>query len=103
MAKALRSATQTHTLELGAHIQRLRQSSYDITGSDGATYRLESLLAGAPAAEDRFQRLNRAILHGGGRAMESFVDQLCTIDPDMSPPYGVNFDSFGGVDGLVLR
>jgi hypothetical protein len=95
MAKALRSATQTHTLELGAHIQRLRQSSYDITGIDGATYRLESLLAGAPAAEDRFQRLNRAILPGGGRAMESFMDQLCIIDPDMSPPYVVNFESFG--------
>ena len=76
-------------------VTHMRKTDFDVTGKDGGTYRLESLLAGAPAAEDRFQRLNRLLLPNGRRAMEAFVDNLCVIDPGMTPPLGIYFESFG--------
>jgi len=73
----------------------MRKTSFDVNGGDGGSYRLESLLANAPAAEDRFQLLNRLLLPDGRPAMESFVDTLCVIDPSVTPPRGVYFESFG--------
>ena len=95
MAKCITESSLTSAAN-GSTVQQMRMSSHDVTGSDGKTYRMESLLMGAPGAEDRFQKLNRMVLaDGSSLAMEAFVDNLCIIDPDVTPPYGINFSSFG--------
>ena len=95
MAKCITESSLTSASN-GSTVQQMRMSSHDVTGSNGKTYRMESLLLGAPGAEDRFQKLNRMVLaDGSSLAMEAFVDNLCIIDPDVMPPYGINFSSFG--------
>jgi len=88
MAKLLSMAASP-----SSSFQQMRRRSHDVAGMDGQTYRLQSILMGAPAAEDRFQVLNRMRMPDGRKAAEIFVDELCVIDPSVS--YGINFDSFG--------